>query len=66
MHQKYIEFTESSTRNPQAKRWSPVNWFRITDIGPGFYTSHLDIGFIYLPWLTYFNAYYLLWQTINY
>ena len=22
MHQKYIEFTESSTRNPQAKRWS--------------------------------------------
>ena len=23
MHQKYIEFTESSTRNPQAKRWSP-------------------------------------------
>ena len=45
MHQNYIEFTESSTRNPQAKRWSPVNWFRITDIGPGFYTSHLDIGF---------------------
>ena len=23
MHQKYIEFTISSTRNPQAKLWSP-------------------------------------------
>ena len=23
MHQKYIEFTKSSTRNPPAKRWSP-------------------------------------------
>ena len=50
MHQKYIEFTESYTRNTQAyKHWSPINWFRVTDISPGFYSSHLDIGFIYLP-----------------
>ena len=43
---KYIEFTESSTRNPQAhKRCSTAIWFWVTDI----YSSHLDIGFIYLP-----------------